>query len=306
MIRKKLKSIYDWLSSEAPDVRRTSLLLTGKQMSWHVATLPPNVNLREVGFKVFSQWDEDGIIQYLISKLPIENETFIEFGVENYEESNTRFLLLNNHWRGMVMDARGPDVSYIRRDRIYWQYDLRAMQAWITRENINELLRSSGFSEDLGLMSIDIDGNDYWIWESIDSFRPRIMIIEYNSLFGLEPIVVPYQDRFNRTAAHYSNLYYGASLGALQCLAKRKEYLLLGSNIWGHNAFFVRQDIAAGFQEVDLSRAYVESRFRESRDKSGNLSYLRGKERLEPIKHLPVTNVATGETRSIRDVCRCT
>jgi len=83
------------------------LLLSGKEMAWRVACMPPNTDFRRVGFKVFSQFDEDGIIQYLINTLPIANRTFIEFGVENYEESNTRFLLLNDHWQGMVLDARG-------------------------------------------------------------------------------------------------------------------------------------------------------------------------------------------------------
>src|SRR5580693_996958 len=106
------------------------LLLQGKGMAWRVASLPPNTDVRELGFKVFSQFDEDGIIQYLVNKLPIASKTFVEFGVENYEESNTRFLLLNDHWQGMVLDARAADIQYIRSDRIHWQYDLQVKEAW--------------------------------------------------------------------------------------------------------------------------------------------------------------------------------
>lgn len=302
MIKTKLKAAYKRFRSNPHDFDTTILLAAGKQMSWQVADLPMNLNFRRVGFKVFSQWDEDGIIQYLISKIPIRHETFIEFGVENYLESNTRFLLVNNHWRGLVLDARQSDVDYIRRDKIYWQYDLRASRAWITRENINDLLRDSGFCEDLGLLSIDIDGNDYWIWESIQSFKPRILIVEYNSLFGLQPIVVPYVQDFSRTAAHHSNLYYGASLGALHHLARKKGYILLGSNIWGHNAFFAREDIAAGFQGLDPQEAYVESKFREARDASGKLTYLRGPDRIRVIEQLPVVNVASGREGSLKDL----
>lgn len=182
------------------------LLLLGKQMAWRVAGMPPNTDLRKVGFSVFSQFDEDGIIQYLISKIPITNKTFIEFGVENYEESNTRFLLINDHWQGMILDACEPDIRYVESDKIHWQYDLQAKIAWITRENTDALMRDSGYSEDIGLLSIDIDGNDYWIWEAIQSVRPRIVVIEYNSLLGLQPISIPYKEDFNRTSSHYSNL----------------------------------------------------------------------------------------------------
>lgn len=280
-----------------------TLLLLGKQMAWNVKSFPPNTDFRKVGFKVFSQWDEDGIIQYLISKIPIENKTFIEFGVENYEESNTRFLLVNDHWQGLVLDASSADIRYIRTDRIHWEYDLQAECVWINRDNINSLLCSAGFSEDAGLISIDINGNDYWIWEAIDVIKPRIVIVEYNSVFGLQPISVPYRENFDRTEAHHSNLYFGCSLGALNHLAKKKGYLLLGSNIWGHNAFFVRSDIASGFKGLEPEQAYVLSKFRESRDVSGKPTFLRGEDRLKLIDHLPVVNVATGQEGPLKQFC---
>lgn len=302
MIETTLKLIYARLKRKAERRSEALLLLLGKQMAWQAADLPPNTDFRKVGFKVFSQFDEDGIIQYLIHRLPIKSKTFIEFGVENYEESNTRFLLLNDHWQGMVLDARASDIRYIQQDRIYWQYDLQARCTWITRENIDALLQSAGFGEDVGLLSIDIDGNDYWIWEAIQSIRPAIVVVEYNSLLGLRPIAVPYREDFDRADAHYSNLYYGASLGALHHLAQKKGYLLLGSNIWGHNAFFVRADIAGEFRGLELREAYVASKFRESRDEVGRLTYVRGNDRLRLIEELPVVEVVTGETTKLRDV----
>ena len=302
MIELKLKSIYAKLRRRTERNTETMLLLQGKQMAWKVADFPANVDFRKVGFKVFSQFDEDGIIQYLINKVAIRNKSFIEFGVENYEESNTRFLLLNDHWSGMVLDARAEDIRYIQADRIYWQYDLRAKCTWITRKNINALLADAGFGEDVGLLSIDIDGNDYWIWDAIDAIRPAIVIVEYNSLLGLQPIAVPYQEDFNREQAHYSHLYYGASLGALEHLGRKKGYLLLGSNIWGHNAFFVRADIAGEFREQRLEDAYVASKFRESRDLSGKMTYVRGADRVKLIADMPVLQVVTGETLKLKDV----
>jgi hypothetical protein len=272
-------------------------------MAWNVKSFPSNTDFRKVGFKVFSQWDEDGIIQYLISKIPIENKTFIEFGVENYEESNTRFLLVNDHWQGLVLDASSADIRYIQTDRIHWEYDLQAECAWINRDNINSLLRSAGFSGDVGLVSIDINGNDYWVWEAIQVVKPRIVIVEYNSVFGLQPISVPYRENFDRTKAHHSNLYFGCSLGALHHLAKKKGYLLLGSNIWGHNAFFVRSDIASEFKGLEPEQAYILSKFRESRDASGKPTFVRGEDRLRLIEHLPVVNVVTGQEGPLKQFC---
>ncbi len=294
--------MYEKLQRKTQRHSGTALLLLGKQMAWQVASLPPNADFRKVGFRVFSQWDEDGIIQYLISKISIENKTFIEFGVENYEESNTRFLLVNDHWQGMVMDACEADIRYIQTDKIHWQFDLQAKCAWITRENIDSLLLESGFPEDVGLLSIDINGNEYWIWESIQSVKPRIVIVEYNSVFGLHPISVPYKGDFDRTAAHHSNLYYGCSLGALCHLAMRKGYLLVGSNVWGHNAFFIRSDVAGEFRGLEPQEAYVFSKFRESRDSQGDLTYTRGKNRIELIEHLPVVNVMTGQQGPLKEL----
>lgn len=304
MIKTDVKRAYQRIRRKTESKSAATLLLLGKEMSWRVADAPPNTDLRKVGFKVFSQWDEDGIIQYLISKIPIANEIFVEFGVEDYEESNTRFLLLNNHWRGLVLDASEADINYVQTDRIYWQFDLQAKQAWITRENIDRLLHEAGFPEDIGLLSIDINGNEYWIWQAIESMRPRIVIVEYNSLFGLQPIAVPYRQDFDRTLAHHSNLYYGCSLGALDHLARRKGYILVGSNIWGHNAFFLRSDVATEFQALQPHQAYVCSKFRESRDFSGNLTHLRAEDRVREIGHLPVMNVVTGEHGSIASLAR--
>jgi hypothetical protein len=311
-IKRKIRSAYLRLNRLADQSlgRRSArhgeaaLLLKGKELSWKVAHFPPNTDFRKVGFKVFSQWDEDGIIQYLINKIPIQNRTFIEFGVENYEESNTRFLLLNDHWQGLILDASAADIRYIQTDRIYWEFDLQAKCTWITRDNINSLLKEAGFGSDVGLLSIDVDGNDYWIWEAIEFVRPRIVIVEYSSIFGLEPISIPYKEDFDRNSAHYSAIHFGCSLAALNHLAKKKGYILIGSNIWGHNAFFVRSDVAGEFRGLEVEEAFVRSNYRDARDESGKLSYIRRDERVKLIEHLPVENVMTGEIRPMKDFFR--
>src|SRR5438128_2471166 len=154
-------------------------------------------SLREAEFKVFSQFGDDGIIQYLIHRLAPLPDSFVEFGVENYRESNTRFLLLNNNWRGLVLDSDQNCIRQIQNDEIYWRHTLTAKCAWVTRDNINELLREAGFSDGIGLLSIDIDGNDYWVWEKLDVVDPAIAIMEYNSIFGADlAIAIPYDSNF--------------------------------------------------------------------------------------------------------------
>jgi hypothetical protein len=300
-IKKRVKLSYKKVRRKLPSYSETACVLLGQKMSREVAALPANENFRNVGFKVFSQWDEDGIIQYLVSHLPIRSRTFIEFGVEDYEESNTRFLLFKDHWQGMVLDACDEDIRFIQADKLYWEFDLQAKRAWITRENINSLVESAGFGEDVGLLSIDIDGNEYWIWEAIRSIRPYIVIVEYNSIFGLEPVAVPYKEDFEKLSAHYSGLYYGCSLAALHHLAQTKGYVLLGINSWGHNAFFVRADIASDFRGLTPADVYVPSKYRDSRDKAGNLDFLRGRDRIKLVEGLPVSNVVTREQVLLRE-----
>ncbi len=186
-------------------------------------------DLSEVEFQVFSQWGDDGIIQFLISKIDFPNKTFIEFGVENYIESNTRFLLLNDNWTGYVIDGSSKNIDYIKSDIISWACELYAEVAFINAENINELLKKSNFDLEIGILSIDIDGNDYWIWKAINIINPIIVIIEYNSVFGKNTTwTVPYDPGFVREEKHSSILYFGASLKSLVILAEQKGYAFIG------------------------------------------------------------------------------
>ncbi|HYY57173.1 MAG TPA: hypothetical protein VE842_07545, partial [Pyrinomonadaceae bacterium] len=240
-------------------------------------------------FKVFSQFGDDGIIQYLINNIEIEERTFIEFGVENYTESNTRFLLINNNWKGLVMDGSAAHIEYIKSDSIYWRHELTAVHGFIDKENVNGLISDNGFSGALGILSIDIDGNDYWIWECIREVEPAIVIIEYNSVFGKSrAITIPYDAAFNRTRAHPSNLYWGASLRAMCLLAEKKGYVFVGSNSSGNNAYFVRKDKLGPIRALDPESGYVKSRFRESLDEHGRLTYLSDAERLKAIEEMIV------------------
>jgi hypothetical protein len=258
--------------------------------------------LRDAEFQVYSQWGEDGIIQHLASVVPIDRKVFIEFGVQDYAEANTRFLLQHDNWAGLVLDGSPENVAAIRRDPIYWRHNLKAQTAFVNRENIEGLIAENGMEGDIGLLSIDIDGNDYWVWEVIQRIAPRIVVIEYNSLFGPRAAIsVPYDARFSRTRAHYSNLYWGASLAALSHLGRRKGYVLVGSNSAGNNAFFVREQLAGGLPAPTTEAAYVCAQFRESRGPNGELTFLDRRAALALIGDLPVVDVDTMRTVCLAD-----
>ena len=226
-------------------------------------------------FRVFSQWGEDGIIQHLISTVEIDRPIFIEFGVQNYIESNTRFLLTNNNWSGLIIDGNQQYINFIRNDPIYWQYNLKAEFAFITCENINNLISGSGICGSIGLLSIDIDGNDYWVWKSIEVISPVIVVIEYNARFGPDDAVtVPYDPEFVRERAHHSMLYFGASLPALVLLGTQKGYAFVGCNSAGNNAFFVRRDrLPSELAALSVADGFVRNQYRESRDALGRLTF---------------------------------
>jgi hypothetical protein len=280
-------------------------ILLGKLLINQILSVNSELNgiISDYEVKVFSQNGEDGIIQYLLSKVTIENDTFVEFGVEDYSESNTKFLLQNNNWRGLVIDGNIDNINSIKARDIYWRHELTALHSFITKENINELIKSAGISGDIGLLSIDIDGNDYWVWEAIDVVSPRIVICEYNSIFGAkETITVPYDSLFYRTAKHYSNLYFGASLKALCVLAEKKGYVFAGSSSSGANAFFVREDVSGNITPVDCETGYVKSRARESRDREGNLTFISGDARIVLIQDMEVVDVVSGLLKKIKDI----
>jgi hypothetical protein len=282
---------------------RDALLLQGRIASWVVRARETVTSLHDVEFKVLSQFGEDGIIDWIIERSHIPNHlhSFIEFGVELYEEANTRFLLENRNWSGLVIDGNEQLEAKLARSSLAWRHVLRAKSALVTTENINRIFEECGFSGEIGLLSIDIDGNDYWVWEAIESVKPIITICEYNAVLGdLHPIVIPYEPAFHRALPHYHNLYYGASISALRVLAKRKGYLFLGSNSAGNNAFFIRNDYASRFDREVITKVTAwPSKVRESRDRSNNLTFAEGIARPALISSLPIINIETGERMAI-------
>ena len=270
--------------------------LMGHNAALQVRSMHTISDLGQVEFQVWSQNGEDGIIDWLIERLDLPVRAFVEFGVEDYGQANTRFLLANRNWRGLIIDGSAANVARIKSDEIYFKHDLTAVDAFIDRENINDIIGSK-FSGDVGLLSVDIDGNDYWVLESLRVIRPILLVCEYNAVFGdLYPITVPYDPAFRRGHAHHSNLYFGMSLPALRLLAERMGYAFLGTNSTGLNAFFVRLDYAP---RLDGAIGKVSSRpslFREARDRDGKLTFTAGLLRAQQIAHMPVVDVSSGKT----------
>jgi hypothetical protein len=258
-------------------------------------------SLHELEFQVYSQWGDDGIIQYLVNRINVPNKIFVEFGVENYKESNTRFLLINNNWSGLVIDGSAENIEYIRNDIISWAYDIHAVHSFITKENINGIIRdflSKGYESEIGILSIDIDGNDYWIWNEINVVNPVIVILEYNAVFGAEKKwTIPYQADFYRLDVHKSYQYWGASLKAFCQLGESKGYAFIGCNSNGNNAYFIRKDQLGSLRPVSCEEGFVDSKFREYVDDNGER--VGGKKRLDLIKGMPIFNLETGEVEKI-------
>ncbi len=259
-------------------------------------------DLQDAEFQVFSQWGEDGIIQFLVNQVPITNKVFVEFGIGDYTESNTRFLMKNDNWSGLVIDGSSENVARVAKSSLSWQYDLKSHCEFITKDNINRIISSHGISGDIGILSVDIDGIDYWVWNEISCINPRIVICEYNSLFGEKrAITVPYDEKFYITKAHYSGLYWGASIAAFTHLAKAKNYSLVGSNSAGNNVFFVRNDVLGSLKVYEPADAYVKSKFRISRSESGENSLLGFEDGRKVIQDLKVYDVEQNTQVSLRE-----
>ncbi len=299
----KLKLLYKKIHQKWNYDVHKSLLLNGKILSSLNNQKGNIASLDEVEFQVFSQRGEDGVIQYIINKIEIPNKIFVEFGVETYTESNTRFLLMNNNWSGLVIDGSKKNIDYIKNDFIYWKYDITAIESFITRDNINNLISNYTNKEDIGLLSVDIDGNDYWVWEAIETIKPRVVICEYNSVFGSkEKVTVPYKENFIRSKEHYSELYFGASLAAFCDLAGKKGYDFIGTTSAGVNAYFVRKDLSSPFKKYSSENGFNESDNRDSKGKKGELLFLRHSQRIKMIDHLPIYNVTTGQIEQIKSL----
>lgn len=291
------RALRDWVQATEAHERTRELL--GSILARQVAEKTVLSSLHEAEFRVHSQFGDDGIIQWLVARLPSLPKRFVEFGVEDYSESNTRFLMVNNNWAGLVLDGSEVNMARLRRRKWFWRYDLTARSMFMTRENVDPTIAEWADGNEVGLLHIDVDGNDYWLWDAIRSIQPGIVIMEYNGLFGSQrAVTVPYAEDFRRHEAHYSGQCFGASLAALTHLGDAKGYALLGSNSAGNNAYFVRNDLLGDLRETTPEAAFVVPTFRDSRNKHGQLDFLTFRSRQALLRGMPVVDVRTGQAES--------
>lgn len=195
-------------------------------------------------FAVFSQHEEDGILLELLRQTGAPVKTFVEIGVEHARECNTAILGFVLGWDGLMLEA--DPLSAAAADRFQRRMlkdrpnHVEVRRATVTPDNIDELLGEG----ELGVLSIDVDGPDYWLWKAVRRARPRLVIIEYNASLGRESaLTIPYRPGFCAASAHWSGYYHGASLAALEKLGREKGYDLVAVCSAGVNAFFVRRDV---------------------------------------------------------------
>ncbi len=202
--------------------------------------------------QVYSQGGEDGVLLRLFDIIGVRHRSFVEFGAwDGVHLSNTANLRLNHGWSGLLMDGSDrADGTLVRREMV-------------TAENVEALFDHYGVAEDFDLLSIDIDGNDYWVWKALERYKPRVVIGEYNIFFQPETAkTIAYDPDHVWDSDHY-NLYHGASLGAFEKLAQEKGYALVYTEPYCPNAIFVRESELPSGIELPANEAWRRWRWSE-------------------------------------------
>ena len=203
-------------------------------------------SLSETGFRVFSQFEEDGKLLFIFSILGMKYKSFVEIGSEDGVNSNSANLYFNFGWHGLFIDGNSRSIKrgikFFAKYPHPWFYKPKFVCSKVTRENVNDLIEKAGYKGEIGLLSIDIDGNDYWVWDAIRVVDPQVVIIETHNEFGMNNIVVPYDADYSYPGKH--PVYHGASPVAMVKLARKKGYRLVGANDLGFNFIFVKKGLA--------------------------------------------------------------
>lgn len=199
-----------------------------------------NSSINQYEFKSYSQNGEDGILLYIFSLIGTTNQRIVEFGIGDGTECMSANLILNFGWQALLLECSPNGAMQAR--NFYTGFPVTVVEAQVTAENINQLLLP--MAGEIDLLSIDIDSNDYWIWQAITVVQPRVVVIEYNASMGdKRSLTVKYAPDFQRFKISPSGYYHGASLTALYRLAEKRGYTFVGCDANGINAFFVRTDV---------------------------------------------------------------
>jgi hypothetical protein len=270
-----------------------SLQIQQKLLAWKYRELaekglglPP---LHETEYRVFSQNGEDGIIAFLFALVGTEHKRFFEIGIETGIECNAANLAINDFWDGWFVEGN-PEMAqaaarYYSSQLNTWPRDIRVIESFVTKENVNFLVEQQGIASGVDFFSLDIDGIDWWVWHEMKGLSPRIVSVEYNASFGPDlAVTVPYKPDFERHREHASGFYHGASLRAFTQLGQEKGYRFVGCNSTGANAFFVRNDLAGNV----LPAVAVEHGYRPSSYRNRRMSL---EQQLALLQELPLVSV---------------
>lgn len=214
--------------------------------NWPPDGADPAKGLEPYEYSVLSQNGEDGILRFLFDEIGFGCRRFVEFGFGAHQCNSLR-LILHENFKGLLMDGSQENCDFFNMTAAkHGLTNVQAVRAFLTRDNLEPLITESGISGEVDLLSLDVDGNDYWFWEALNCITPRIACIEYNAGIGPElSWTVPYDPEFERFARHPSGFFHGASLKAMESLGRRKGYRLVGCESTGTNAFFVHESVDA-------------------------------------------------------------
>ncbi len=242
-------------------------------------------SLRDIGWKSYSNFGEDGVLHYVFALVGTTNKRAIELGCSNGLEGNVANLIINQGFMPLMIDgdarALSEGIAFFGNHERCRLVPPKFVHAWITRDNVNSLFSDNGFAGEIDLLSMDLDGNDYWIWQAIEVVRPRVVIMECQDIWPADQAkTVPYSESFAHSAEHGFD-YCGASLAALAKLARAKGYRLIGAEETCINAVFMRNDVGANvFPEVEPDQCLVHPWNEHGRS-----------ERLPKVRHLDWVDV---------------
>lgn len=245
----RLSSLEERLSHQETDrslyvalaeLRRTHLAIAAAPATDPPPGKPMHQSLTPWELRAFSQNGEDGILGEILRRIGASTRFFVEFGAETGSEGNCVFLADVAGWRGLFIEAE--ESAYAELARKFAPLGrVRTLRGTVTPDNVQELFQRGRVPHELDVLSIDVDGSDYWVWEALRDYRPRVVVIEYNALLPPERRLVQPRD----LGAWDGTDYYGASLGAVKELGRSKGYRLVHTELAGVNAFFVREELAA-------------------------------------------------------------
>jgi hypothetical protein len=244
--------------------------IVNQYLTFKLNDIAPYPNIRDAGFRVYSQFEEDGIILYVLSMIGFKTRRVVEMCCGTGEECMAANLIVNHGFDGYLFDGseenirRATSFFTSRKDCLLNAPTLTP--AWITAENVNDLLIASGCSGEVDMFSLDIDGNDYWVWEAVTAIDPRLLVFEtHNVIPADKSLTIRYDPKFDRsTRPSVEQDYASASLLAMQKLCRRRGYRLIGGHRHGFNAFFLREDEGTKFfPEVSIEQVH-ENRFTRS------------------------------------------